>query len=114
MKIINIYEACDGRQFTDYHECEFYEQEVLKLRLRMCPIEFWDKDRKNMLHPLFTDVNYEIKMDELMSECEYLNLREDIPQIIQDYIRDIWGWNIPIKKGIYQYDWNKLKWIRET
>lgn len=114
MKIINIYEACDGTQFNDYHKCEYYEKEILKLRLRMCPIEFWDKNKNNMVHPLFTDTHYELKMDELMAECEYLNISKDIPSAVQDYIRDVWGWIIPFKQGVYKYNWETLKWIRET
>lgn len=113
MREIIIYEACDGTRFNDYHECECYEQNTLKCRLRICDIEFWDKELHNMLHPLFTDSNYEEKMDKLMADCEYICIRENIPFEIQTYIRQIWGWGIPFEKGIYRYDWGNMEWVRE-
>ena len=114
MKTITYYEACDGRRFDDYHECEIYEQNVLKCRLRLCEVEFWDKDKNNMIHPLFTDPHYEFKMDELFANCEYLHICKDIAPEIKIYMNQIWGWIIPYEQGIYKYDWANMKWIRET
>lgn len=113
MKEIIIYEACDGKRFHDYHKCVCYEQNILKCRLCLCAIEFWDKDKKNMLHPLFNDINYEDKMYELYDHCKYLHIIKDIPKDAQNYIYTVWGWIIPFERGIYKYDWSENKWIRE-
>lgn len=108
-----MYQACDGTTFEDMEECQLHEKIILTCRLRMCDIEFWDKERHNMLHPLFTDDKYEDKMDGLYAVCEYLNITKDVPLSVKFYIKDTWGWIIPSEKGVYKYDWGKMEWIRE-
>ena len=114
MKEIIKYEACDGVIFNQRDKCAEYEDNLLKKRLRICNIEFWNENRRNMLHPLITDKYYDTKIDMLFFKCSYVNITEDISVEIQKYIRHMWGWEIPYIKGIYRYNFDKDEWIRET
>ena len=71
-----------------------------------------------MLHPLIDSKDYDTEIDMLYSKCSYVNILKDIPMEIQDYISNMWGWDIPYTKGLYKYDWNEfdwhgMEWVRE-
>lgn len=113
MKTVISFRACDGTTFRSKTKCEDYEKRLFTIRLRICDIEFWDENRKNMVHPLMTDEKYNEKIDELYAKSTYLHIVKDIPEFISAYILTEWGWLVPYERGIYKYNWSENKWIRE-
>ena len=108
-----LYVAVDGNEFDDQYKCQEYEKEILALRQKICDIKFFDDKKSRLVSPFIFQEGYEEIMDTLYVNCTYIEITDYLDHETQNYIKEIWNWNIPSTKGIYKYDWGKFEWIRE-
>lgn len=110
MKKIEVYEAFDGTRFDSAAECVNYENPIIYIReeLDLC-ITLKDTDGNKIELPGANDFNYDEKFEEAVNQADTCRIRNDLSQKGIDYLNEMIGISLPIKKGLYR--WEGFDWI---
>lgn len=112
MREITIYQAYDGKVFTDKQECESYEEYVFDM---LCEIT-------SKIKFIYTNPNhtYQISYGDLISrldmftsqmdECQEIFVLRDVSNTAMMWIYNITGIDFPDKEGHYKYNYNTNQW----
>ena len=112
MKKIEMYQAFDGVLFDSAAECLDYEMPIMYARQDLVSyVTFKDKDGNEIELPDERDSNYDEIFEKAFWQADICIINDDLPEKAISYLDETIGLYIPVKKGIYRYDWKVHEWI---
>ena len=108
MRLITIYETFDHEQFPTLEEALHYEYEARR-------IANFIRNEKNLFlgkeNPIVIPEEEDLweqffEIEKAYNNCAYIRISEEIPEDIRSYLTSMIGIRLPVKTGLYVYDWD--------
>lgn len=106
-----IYRACDGKEFSDEFECEYYEQ-CLKWDKLLAESDFSVCDEYNK--PMVINFHNYTDVEDAYNYSYYVTIRNEAASKLMEEINDYFGIYFPTEIGEYKFvgdccgQWEKM------